>query len=133
MSKSSRISGRFVFGGVLIVPVRLNDDRLFFMVDSGAAYCAINRKLLDRINAEPADVTLSIASIGKQPISASTLRIENFAVGGMIQKKVLVSVVDFPEGFRLDGLLGMNFLGKYRITIETDTATLILREIKKKK
>lgn len=51
----------------------------------------------------------------------------------MIQKKVLVSVVDFPEGFRLDGLLGMNFLGKYRITIETDTATLILREIKKKK
>jgi len=50
-----------------------------------------------------------------------------------MQKNILVSIVDFPDRFHLDGLLGMNFLGKYRITIETDTATLILREIKKKK
>lgn len=45
----------------------------------------------------------------------------------------LVSIIDFPPDFQIDGVLGMDFMGKYRITIETDTATLVLRGIPKKK
>ena len=133
MHYTNRIPGWFDYGGLLIVPVKLNGTRLYFMVDSGATYCSINQKLLDKIIAEPTDIKLSIAPIGKERLSVATLRIDTFAVGGTIQKNMLVSIVDFPEGFQLDGILGMNFMGKYRITIETDTATLILREIKKKK
>lgn len=61
------------------------------------------------------------------------MQIRNFSVGAMVQNNIVVSVVDFPEGFQLDGLLGMSFLGKYRFTIEPDTATLILRNIPLKK
>jgi predicted aspartyl protease len=130
---ASRIAGRLVYGGVLIVPVELNGTVLRFVADTGATYCSINKKLLDKIAAEPTVFTFDIAPIGTEPISTSMLRVENFVVGGTAQNNVLVAVVNFPEGFHLDGLLGMNFLGKYRITIETDTATLILRETKKKK
>jgi predicted aspartyl protease len=129
----SRIPGRLAYGGVLIVPVELNGSILDFMVDSGAAYCSINRRLLDKIVAEPANFTLNIAPIGKEPISAPALNVKNFVVGSAVQSNILVAIVDFPKGFHLDGLLGMNFLGKYRFTIESDTATLVLREIKKKK
>jgi hypothetical protein len=50
-----------------------------------------------------------------------------------MRRNLLISIVDFPMGFQFDGVLGMDFVGKYRITIETDTNTLILREIPKKK
>lgn len=133
MSKVDRISGRLGYGGVLIVPVKLNGFILRFMVDTGAAYCAVSRKALDQITAEPTDTKVWLAPIGKQPILASTLKIDNFAIGGILQRNMLVPIVDFPEGFQSDGVIGMNFMGKYRITIETDTKTLILREIPKKK
>lgn len=133
MYKANRITGYFDYGGVLFVPVRLNGLRLNFMVDSGSAYCAINQKLLDKIAAEPATEMRSVAPLGKEVIKTPTLRIKNFVVGGLREKGFVVSVVDFPAGFKIDGLLGMDFMGKYRITVETDRATLILREISKKK
>ncbi|MDZ7361291.1 MAG: hypothetical protein ONB46_11275 [candidate division KSB1 bacterium] len=62
------------------------------------------------------------------------LKVEKFVVGDKMQKNVLMSVVDFPKRVdNLDGLLGMDFMGKYRIMIETDKQTLVLREIPKKK
>jgi predicted aspartyl protease len=133
LSKVDRISGRLGFGGVLIVPVKLNGFILRFLVDTGAAYCAISRKALDQITAEPTDTKVWLAPIGKQPILASTLKIDDLAIGGIVQRNMLVPIVDFPEGFQSDGIIGMNCMGKYRITIEPDTATLVLREIPKKK
>jgi len=106
---------------------------LRFLVDTGAAYYALSRRLLDKIVAKPATSKLTIASLGREVTTVSNLRVERFVVGNMLQREVLVSLVDFPEGIQIDGLLGMNFMGNYRITIETDTATLVLREISKKK
>jgi predicted aspartyl protease len=130
---ANRIPGRLIHGSVLLVPVRLNGFRLNFLVDTGAAYCSISRKALDQITAEPTDIKVWLAPVGKEPIAASTLKIDTFAVSGIVLQNLLVPIVDFPENLQIDGVLGMNFMGKYRITIETDTATLILREIPKKK
>ena len=133
MSRANRISGKFGYGGVLIVPVELDGVLLRFIVDTGAAYCSVNRQALDKIVAEPTAEKRSIAPIGKKVVDAPTLRIGNFVVGGLRAKNFLMSIIDFPAGFKIDGLLGMDFMGKYRIIIETDTAMLILREIPKKK
>lgn len=130
MRSSDRIIGRIAYGGVLLVPVELNGFGLRFMVDTGAADCAI---ALDQVVAEPTPHKVVIAPIGTELVTASTLRINDFVVGGRMQKNVLVTIVDLPAGFQLDGLIGMNFLGKYRFTIEPDTATLILRDIPIKK
>lgn len=51
-----------------------------------------------------------VAPVGKQLSEATTLRIENFLVGGLRENGLKVSVVDFPEGFQIDGLLGMDFI-----------------------
>jgi hypothetical protein len=103
------------------------------MVDTGAANTAIKRQALDKITAEPSEVKRSIGPVGEKTITVSTLRVNDLAVGGMVQKNLLVSIVEFPRGFQFHGILGMDFMGKYRITLETDTSTLVLREIKKKK
>jgi predicted aspartyl protease len=133
LSRANRISGSFTSGRVLVVPVELDGVLLRFIVDTGAAYCAIARKALDKIVAEPTSVTRSIAPIGKEVVEAPTLRIDTFLVGGVIQKNMIVPIVDFPKDIQSDGLLGMDFMGKYRITIEPDTQTLVLRQIPKKK
>lgn len=132
MLHANRIAGRF-YNGVLLVPVDLNGAVFKFVVDCGAAYCAISRKLLDKVVAEPTDFKISIAPVGKEAVVASTVNIENFVVGGMRQKNILISIVDFPTNLQIDGLLGRDFMGKYRITIEPDTQTLDLRQIPKKK
>ncbi len=130
MSKSNRISGYFAYGGVLLVPVTLNADRYIFMVDCGAAHCALNRRKLDVINAEPAGVNLTIAPVGKNLVTAPALTVRDFMVGAQKQNDILLAALDFPDALtKLDGLLGMNFLRNYRFTIEPDTATLVLREI----
>jgi predicted aspartyl protease len=130
--RANRILGRF-YRGVLLVPVELKGSVFKFLVDSGAAYCVVSQKLLDKIIAEPTAEKRLIAPVGKHVVEVQTLRIDNFVVGGITAKNFLVSVHDFPGGLLIDGLLGMDFMGKYRITIETDTQTLILREIPKKK
>ena len=41
--------------------------------------------------------------------------------------KVAAVVLDFPQELKIDGLLGMNVLGRFRLTIEAETGTLVLR------
>lgn len=38
-------------------------------------------------------------------------------------------VLTFPRELQLDGILGMNVLKQFRMTLESDTATLVLRPI----
>lgn len=122
-----------MYRGVLFIPVELNRSVFKFLVDSGAAYSAINRKVLDKIIAIPAGKTRTVAPLGKEVVTTSVLRIEEFVVGSLKESSFEISIVDFPVGFQIDGALGMDFMGKYRITIEPDTKTLVLREIPKKK
>jgi predicted aspartyl protease len=130
--KANRISGKLGYGGVLIIPVELDGVTLRFIVDTGAAYCSVTHKALDKIIAKPTTAKRSIAPIGKEIVPVSTLQVDNFVVGGLTKKDFLMSIIVFPDGFQIDGLLGMDFMGKYRITIESDTATLILRQIQQK-
>ena len=38
-------------------------------------------------------------------------------------------VLEFPPALKLDGMLGMNVLKQFRVTLEMDTGTLVLRPI----
>ncbi|MGH7456700.1 MAG: aspartyl protease family protein, partial [bacterium] len=125
MFRANRISGWLDYGGVLLVPANLNGTRLNFLVDSGAANTAVKRQALDKITAEPTEIKRSIAPVGQKTVTVSTLKVDDLVVGGVVQKNLLVSIIDFPSGFKFDGVLGMDFMGKYRITIETDTAILV--------
>jgi hypothetical protein len=44
-----------------------------------------------------------------------------------VVQRIAASVYDLPALFRADGLLGMSFLGRFRVTFEFDTRALVLR------
>lgn len=129
---SSRIGGRFDLGGVLLIPVELNGKSTEFLFDPGAAITIISQKYVDYFNI-PVDTTrrteLFIAH--DEPVYAPRGIIEKIRVGGIVRKNLPVNIITFPPEATLRGLIGMNFLKGLRFTVETDTGTLILREIKK--
>ena len=58
---------------------------------------------------------------------APVIRLESFQVGLQRMRDIEVLVLSFPRDLRIDGLLGVNFLGRFRPTFEFDRSTLVLR------
>jgi clan AA aspartic protease (TIGR02281 family) len=126
----SRIRGRRAFGGVLFVPIRLWRQTFDFLVDTGAAYSAISPALASVFNLTATlQGAITIAPAHGTPVSVPRVILPEISVGGIRLTDVEALVVEFPSALRLDGLLGMNILGQFRVTLECDTSTLVLRPV----
>ena len=128
MPSASRIKGRLAHGGVLLAPVSVQGQIFEFLVDTGAAYTALSKDvvaLLD-IPVDPQQTVL-IAPAQGRTFRAPVITIRELSVGGFRISKVAAVVLDFPQELKLDGVLGMNVLRRFRVTVETDTGTLVLR------
>ena len=126
----SRIAGRRAFGGVLFVPLRLQRQTFDFLVDTGAAYTAISPVLASVFNLNASSQeAMMIAPAHGAPVSVPRVILPEMSLGGIQLLEVEALVIDFPAALRLDGLLGMNVLSQFRVTLENDTSTLVLRTI----
>ena len=67
-----------------------------------------------------------IASV-HQVAQAPVIRLSSLQVGGRRVTDLEVLVLSLPPDLRVDGLLGVNFLKRFRPTFEFDEATLVLR------
>ena len=127
--RAGRIRGRSAHGGVLLVPCCLNRvHRYWFLADTGAAQTVIRPQVAGEIGV---DVTRplryqQIFSIHRME-RASVVRLEQMQVGYHSLVGVEALVLDLPPSLRIDGLLGVNFLSRFRATFEFDIATLVLR------
>lgn len=131
MARAHRIRGKFQHG-VIVVPVKLNDVRLEFMLDTGASVCSINQGSAVRLGFDLKGAsTIQVVPASGSLIRVPVTKVELLEVGMASRNNLSFAVLDFPTELFIDGLLGMNFLKNFRFTIEPDTATLILREIPK--
>ena len=55
--------------------------------------------------------------------------ITELRIGGLRIADVTAVVFDFSPALKFDGMLGMNVLQQFRMTLETDTGTLVLRPV----
>jgi predicted aspartyl protease len=62
-------------------------------------------------------------------VSVPRVILPEISLGGIRLTDVEALVVEFPSALRLDGLLGMNILSRFRVTLECDTNTLVLRPV----
>lgn len=115
--------------GILIVKCQINAIYYGdFLVDTGAAMTAISQKFADEMDS---DITkpirhIQIASARKVAL-APVVKLDTLQVGSQKLHNADVLVLSLPSELRVDGLLGVNFLEKFRVTFEFDRATLILR------
>jgi len=130
LPSASRIRGRLTHGGVLLVPVRVQGQDFEFLVDTGAAYTALSRDVVALLGI-PVDLhrTMAIAPAQGRTFRVPLITIPEFHIGGFQLGDVMAIVLDFPPELKIDGVVGMNVLRQFRMTIEADTRTLGLRHI----
>ena len=128
--QGNRIPGYRAYGGVLIVSTLLNrGTRAYMMVDSGAAYCCIMPEMARLLGYDLRRPTArrSIASVQGVEAEVPGFRLQSLQVEGIIVQALDVLVITLSPRLRIDGVLGVNFLERFRSTFDFDTATLILR------
>lgn len=127
---ASRIQGRAGYGGILLVPVQMYGQNFEFLVDTGAAYTALSTRLATLFDLPTiAERHVTITPVHGTTLSVPQVLLPELRLGGMELIGVEALVVSFPSVLRLHGIVGMNVLRQFRVTLENDTSTLVLRAI----
>lgn len=125
----NRVAGRRAHGGVLLIPCLLQGAyRYWFLADTGAA-----RTILTPQVAEEIDLDLSqplrqerIASVHRVAW-APVLRLGLLQIGAQQIRNLEVLVIALPGELHIDGILGVDVLGRFHVTFEFDRGALVLR------
>jgi clan AA aspartic protease (TIGR02281 family) len=101
---------------------------LALIVDSGAERMIISQPAAARLGLDlnrPLRLE-PLAGVGRtRPMPV--VRLDRVQVGSSSVDNLIASVYDLPPLFQADGLLGLDFLRRFRVTFECDTRTLVLR------
>lgn len=112
-------------GPSAIVPVILNQtQRGNLMLDTGATSTVISHRLAALLSLRPTRSGLAQTVGGL--IAVSVAQLKSLRVGDAEVTDLPVIVHDFSQDPRVDGLLGMDFLGRYQIGIDTQKQVLVL-------
>ena len=119
------------FGGKTFVAVSVNDSPVatLFLVDTGATRTVLTPAYARRLgltipaNTPKREVTIA----GGSKLSVPFVRVRSVAVGAARVPDLIVGVFDvFPASPVIDGLLGTDFLGRYRVTFDPTRLTMHL-------
>jgi clan AA aspartic protease (TIGR02281 family) len=127
--RADRIPGMSGYKGLLTVRCQVNEKyQGRFLVDTGATLTVISQKFAHEMKL---DITHPIRQIqiasAHQMAQTPVVRLNSLQVGDKKVNNLEVLIVALPAALRVDGLLGVNFLEKFRVTFEFDQATLVLR------
>jgi len=126
-----RIPGRRAYGGVLVIPCCLNEGyRYWLLVDTGAAITMLSQRVAEEMGLDWEHPLRQdrVASV-HQVVRAPVVRLASLQVGSQRLSDVEVLVVPLPSELRVDGVLGVNFLERFRPTFEFEQAVLVLRRV----
>lgn len=117
-------------GPVVIVQGTLNaKTNANFVVDTGASYTMISQAVAKELRI---DTSRNLPTVSFQTangvINAPVVTLESIEVGGLLVKDLTAAVHDvFPDP-TINGLLGLNFLSRFRMDIDTQNGLLILEK-----
>jgi len=116
-------------GKHIVVNARINKTVMGkFILDTGASVVSFSKAFADRLGVdlsqvEPIEVTMANGST----VPAKPLTLRSVALADANVENVRAVVLDEPPSAGVDGLLGMSFLGKFYINIDTHANTLELK------
>jgi predicted aspartyl protease len=130
MPRADRVP--FLLGRPLAaVRATLNELNSFVLVaDTGAERTVISQSVARRLGIDLSrPLRLQpLAGVGQSP-PVPVVRLERVRVGASAVAGLEASVFDLPPVIRADGLLGLDFLSRFRVTFEFDTRLLVLRAL----
>ena len=116
----------------LIVPVKINGKGPYdFVLDTGATFTCVDRSLADELKLPDWSGPLGTVVITGGEGQMGFVKIDMLEVGDTAKASELVACkLDLsrmqPPGFGIKGLVGLNFLKSYRVTIDFERKSLRL-------
>jgi predicted aspartyl protease len=114
-----------VRGRHIIVPVIFNDSVTGNLVlDTGAGQTMISKRIANdlRLYSDGAGTRIGIGGA----VSVATATIDVVRVGDADVKNLRVSIHDIPFNSFEEGLLGIDFLGRFQMSLDIEKGVLIL-------
>ncbi len=117
---------------LIAVRATLNElANVILIVDSGAQRTVISRKLAQRLGLDQPLRVETLVGVGQSP-PVPVVRLDRLRAGAGTVAGLEVSVYDLPPMISSDGLLGLDFLRRFRVTFAFDLGVLVLREPRKR-
>ena len=119
-------------GAALLVPVHVNGEGPFdFVLDTGATVTCIDAALADSLSLPPLRGAVGMGAGATGAGQLRLVRMDSVRVAGARASGLPGCVLDLAHirsvGFEADGLLGLNFLKPFRVTLDFERSVLILR------
>lgn len=118
-------------GAALLVPVHLNGEGPFqFVLDTGATVTCIDDALASRLELpDVRGVIGTAAGVGGEG-GVRLVSVDSLRIGGVNAHDLQACVVDLEHlsgmGLELDGLIGLNVLQEFRVTIDFERRIVTL-------
>jgi predicted aspartyl protease len=113
---------------LLAVHAVLNEAfEAILLVDTGAQRSVISQSAAVTLNLGPPLRAQALVGVGRSP-PVPVVRLDRLRVGGSPVSGLEVFVYDLPALLAADGLEGLDFLRRFRVTFDFDAEVLILRE-----
>ncbi|MBI2909044.1 MAG: clan AA aspartic protease [Chloroflexi bacterium] len=130
--RAGRVPGRREYGGVLIVPVTLNGKlKVDLMADKGATVTSLNTATLRTLgfNLSRPIRRFYVAIPGPSGLlEVPMFRLDAVQVGPVEVEGLEVGLLDLPPQLAIAGLLGVNFLERFRPTFDFTGRAIVLRQ-----
>jgi predicted aspartyl protease len=114
-----------MLGGHAIVPVTFNNNvTANLMVDTGAGRTMVSKRVARDLRIQSTGYGIRYG-IGGQ-VTVSTARVESVKVGEVEIQNMPVSIHDFSPDPRYEGLLGVDFLGRFHMSLDSAKQVMVL-------
>lgn len=120
-------------GAALLVAVRINGQGPYeFILDTGATVTCVDERLASSLSLpDVRGVIGTAAGVGGQG-GVRLVSVDSLSIGGVRAHELQACVVDLEHlgglGLELDGLIGLNVLSRFRVTIDFQRNIVTLAE-----
>jgi len=112
-------------GTWIVVPVTFNRAlRAHLQLDTGASVTMVSSRIANKLGLSTLGSRRGVTVGGI--ITVPTARVNSLNVGGAEVNDMVVSIHDFSPHPRIDGLLGMDFLKHFLVSLDTHRKLLVL-------
>ena len=114
-------------GGHFYVIARVDHiPGVHLLIDTGASVSALKPEIARQLGVDFSDDDTVVVQGANSEFNAPRAVLESLAIGEAEVEDLEINIVELGDGIDADGLLGMNFLGRFRFFIDQERELLFL-------
>jgi len=112
---------------LIVVPVMINSHGPYkFLLDTGATKTIISTKVADHLAIPKGGIEMLSSAGGNLPVTTRTLRSLEVGVTRLENIEIAAGNLPLMKTFKLDGILGGDYLRRFKVSIDYDNGIVDL-------